>query len=195
MPTHLPRHVDHIDWFAGVANIHKAMQKLGLHSVAVDITYDSVHHDYIHKKGMLHSVQLMRRLKRRGGQHLATVCSSWTFVNRSTSKRYDTVPLGVPPRSASVTSANQMVSMCALLWIWAWCSGCYTILEQPLGSLMGYHPRILQIKRMLPSFKHLTTHMGAFGGPTPKPIHLYADVPYANRLVRSPRRLIGLVLL
>ena len=42
--------IDHIEWFAGVANIHKAMQKLGLHSVAVDITHDSVHHDYIHKK-------------------------------------------------------------------------------------------------------------------------------------------------
>ena len=89
--------VDHIEWFAGVANIHKAMEQLGLHSVALDVKYDSVHHNYIDKKGMLHSVQMQRRLRRRGGQHLATVCSSWTLVNRATSRRYDTVPLGVPP--------------------------------------------------------------------------------------------------
>ena len=178
--------VDHIEWFAGVANIHKGMKKLGLHSVALDVRYDSVHHNYIDKKGMLHSVQMQRRLRRRGGQHLATVCSSWTFVNRATSRRYDTVPLGVPPCSQSVVDANQMVSLCSLMWLWAWCAGCYTILEQPLGSLMGCHPRIVQVMRTISSFRHLTTHMGAFGGPSPKPTNLYADAPYANRLVRTP---------
>ena len=135
---------------------------------------------------MVHSVQLHRRLRRRGGQHLATVCSTWIWANRATSKRYDTLPLGVPPWSESVADANQMVSLCALLWLWAWCAGCYTILEQPLGSLMGSHPRIRQIKQIVPSFQHLTTHMGAFGGPTPKATNLYTDAPYAHKLIRTP---------
>lgn len=67
------QNLDHIEWFAGVANIHKAMNKLSFRSVALDITYDSKCHNYIGK-------ELQRRLNRRGGQHLATVCSSWTWA-------------------------------------------------------------------------------------------------------------------
>ena len=180
------QNIDHIEWFAGVGNVHRAMLQLGLDSVAVDVKYDNVLQNYIHKKGMLYGVQLQRRLRRRGGQHKATVCSSWIWANRATSKRYESLPLGVQPWSESVAAANQMVSMSAMLWLWAWCAGVYTILEQPLGSLMGSHPRVCQIKRAIPSFKHFTTHMGAFGGPTPKPTNLYTDAPYAHKLVRSP---------
>ena len=160
--------VDHIEWFAGVSNIHRAMVEMGLHSVAVDILHDPVHHDYTAKHGILYTVQMNRRLKRRGGQHLATVCSTWTWANRSTSKRFESVPLGVPPHTGVVANANHMVSLCAMFWMWAFCAGCSTILEQPLGSLMGCHPRIVQLKRLIPSFTHVTTHMGAFGGETPK---------------------------
>lgn len=96
------------------------------------------------------------------------------------------MPLGVGPWSTAVAYANAMVSMCALMRLWAWCAGCYTILEQPLGSLMGLHPRIRQLQIMIPSFKHFTTHMGAFGGPVPKPTNLYCDAPYAYKLIRTP---------
>ena len=70
------------------------------------------------------------------------------------------------------------------MWFWAWCASCYTILEQPPGSLVECQPRIVQLRRVIPSFRHLT--MGAFGGPSPKATNLYADVSYANKLVRTP---------
>ena len=180
------QNLDHVEWFAGVSNIHKAMLELGLRSVAVDIKKDPIHHNYTEKRGILYAVQITRRLRRRGGQHLATVCSSWIWANRETSKRYESLPLGVAPWSPNVANANQMVSLCAMMWLWCWCAGCSTILEQPLGSLMGLHPRILQLKRVIGSFVHVTTHMGAFGGDCPKPTNLYSDSSYVHKLVRSP---------
>ena len=46
--------------------------------------------------------------------------------------------------------------------------------------------RIVQLRRVILSFRHLTMHMGAFGGPSPKATNLYADVSYANKLVCTP---------
>ena len=179
----------HIDWFAGVAGIHKAFESLGYGSVALDIKQDKRWMNFTSKEGILTSFCVMRRLRRRGGQHWGTVCSSWIFLNKATSRRFEQCPLGVPPRPAYVEDANKMVSLMCMFWRWALCKRCVTILEQPATSLMRHHPRVQDIRRQLgPRWKLVHTHMGAWGGPTEKPTLLHGDAPYMGALARTPSK-------
>ena len=70
----------------------------------------------------------------------------------------------------SVHKANVMVSRMALLWFVVRMKRGALLLEQPLGSVMGLHPRLERLG--LPS---ISTWMGCFGGETPKPTRLFAN--------------------
>lgn len=171
--------VHHIEWFAGVGTIHRAVTALGYASVQCDVLHNALCHNFITKEGILHSCQLLRRLIVRGGSHYATVCSSWVFLNRSSSKRFDVCPLGFPPQAQYVLDANAMVSIMALYWLWSIAAKTCTVLEQPLSSLMDKHPRLVQVQNLLDKrWIHITTSMGAFGGPTEKGTNLYSDSEY-----------------
>ena len=125
-----------------------------------------------------------------GGNHYATVCSSWVFLNRSSSKRFDVCPLGFPPEPQYVLDANAMVSIMALFWMWGIAAKTCTVLEQPLSSLMERHPRLVQVHGVLGKrWFACTTAMGAFGGPTEKATNLYSDSPYVHRLRRSQQHI------
>ena len=177
----------HVDWFAGIAGIHRACERRGIPSVALDVKYDRRWHNFTGKEGVITSFSVMRRLRKRGGNHWGTVCSSWIFLNKATSRRYPACPLGVHPRPDYVVDANKMVSLMAIFWLWSIARGCITILEQPSTSLMRFHPRVKQIKRVLGDRWRLAhTHMGAFGGPTEKATILHGDAPYLSKLQRSP---------
>ena len=64
------RDVDYIEWFAGVGNVHFAMETAGYAAVKRVIEFDREAHDVIRVEGMPHSIQLVRRLRRGAGEHL-----------------------------------------------------------------------------------------------------------------------------
>ncbi len=76
---------------------------------------------------------------------MAPVCSSWTFLNRGTSGRHRSMPLGRFCLHEYVREANVMVSRCTLLAWAALAVGAFYCLEQPAGSLLQYHPRWQQL--------------------------------------------------
>ena len=63
------QNLDHVEWFAGVSNIHKAMLELGFRSLAVDIKKDPIHHNYTEKRG---SFMLCKSLDVFGGVGAST---------------------------------------------------------------------------------------------------------------------------
>ena len=148
----------HIEWFAGVGTIHRAVTALGYASVQCDVLHNALCHNFITKEGILHSCQLLRRLIVGGGNHYATVCSSWVFLNRSSSERFDVCPLGFPPQPRYVLDANAMVSIMALFWTWCIAAKTCTVLEQPLSSLMARHPRLVS------SSQAITVIAASYGG-------------------------------
>ena len=177
----------HVDWFAGIAGIHRACVAGKIPSVALDVKYDGRWQNFTGNEGVVTSFSIMRRLRKRGGNHWGTVCSSWVKLNKATSRRYPECPLGVAPRPDYVIDANKMVSLMAVFWLWSIARGCITILEQPSTSLMRYHPRMKQVKRVLGDrWRLVHTHMGAFGGPTEKATLLHGDAPYLSKLQRTP---------
>lgn len=82
---------------------------------------------------------------------MAPVCSTWCQLNRWTSQRTASRPLG---RSSRVNNnANCMVSRVMLcVWLCVATGTCF-ILEQPARSFMEHHPRFLELFRTHKIFK------------------------------------------
>ena len=116
---------------------------------------------------------------------LAPVCGSWIFLCRGTTMRsmcgssgYDA--LG-DERRAFVRNANMMVSRCALLIRLAIALGIIWILEQPLSSLLIFHPRMQDIAKEFVVYQ-ISLTMDRFGATTPKPTKLYSNAPWISEL-------------
>ena len=121
-----------------------------------------------------------------GVTHWGTVCSTWVWMCRATTKRSWAEPLGDTSLEC-VTQANIMVSRCALLFYLVEMVQGLVILEQPGSSIMFRHPRLLN-RGMCEVF----TWMGAFGAPSAKPTKLLSNNrkilrPLAKQLKREDR--------
>ena len=179
------RDVDYIEWFAGVSNVHLAVEIAAYVAVKCDIAFDREAHDVIRDEGMLHSIQLVRRSRRGAGNQMGTVCST-CFFSHSSTNRYEFMPLGVPPRSAVVEGANRMVAFTAVTMLMSTALPFSFLLEQPATILMYLHPRMQQVAAWLgDQWNAIRTQMGAFGAPPPKPTMLYIGHSYVKSLART----------
>ena len=129
--------------------------------------------DMCSPQGFALCVAMVMSLKGNGLLWLATVCSTWVFMCRGTSQRSKIDPLG-RTELPCVRSANLMVSRCALLMRLCHAKGGTWILEQPMSSLMIYHPRLQEILRESETFV-TNFNMGAYNAPSKKPTKLYSN--------------------
>ena len=102
---------------------------------------DPIAEDILTATGFLHAVHATMRLARISNSVLAPVCKSWTRINMFSSGRRKNNPSG-NLQSARVVTANLMISrVCVLLWIQS-SRGCFTLLENPVGSLLEKYYRV-----------------------------------------------------
>jgi hypothetical protein len=92
-----------------------------------------------------------------------------------------------------VEDANTMVSRTALCILFAMALNCHWILEQPLSSIMRCHPRMSQILTLsattgIPGVQEVTTWMGMYGAPSPKPTILMGTPSWLESLKRTWRK-------
>jgi hypothetical protein len=158
---------DMVELFAGDHAITKALWSAGRLCIPFDVLHDSVLYDILGDIGFIHALLLVLSLRvgsLRAHAHtlscvlsimtcmgmdmqtggccwMAPVCSSWTFMNKATSGRHISKPLGRCGLHDYVHEANVMVSRCTLLAWAALAAGAFYCLEQPAGSLLQFHPR------------------------------------------------------
>lgn len=78
-----------------------------------------------------------------------------------------------------VREANKMVSRCALLILLAMALGAVWILEQPLWSLLIFHPRMQElVLQYMGRLYQVSLTMGSFGAATVKPTKLYSNAAW-----------------
>ena len=182
------RNLDFVEVFAGVANVHLAMERAQYASCSYDVIYDSLHQDFMGDVGFITLFQWLRRLRMCGGSHWAPVCSTWIWVSRHNCGRSELCVLGSEPRTPGVHVANTQVSRVAFCFLLLIAMSGTFVLEQPSSSLMCRHPRMLLIKRFLcqyNSWVHIRTWMGAFGAETAKPTRLFSNDGYVRKLNRQ----------
>jgi hypothetical protein len=141
------RDLDLLELFAGQGMLHKSAKLLGLASMGMDKELNPKHHDLLTTTGLMHAIRAVLRLRVNSLLFLGIPCSSWVWMNRGTSKRSKSNPLGdssVP----SVDTTNRLTSRCVLLIMTAIARGATWLLEQPASSLLPHHPRVEQLRQL-----------------------------------------------
>ena len=120
-----------------------------------------------------------------GHSHFGTVCSTWVWMCRHTTKRSAANVLGDLERT-KVVHANVMVSRCALLMVLLWARAVTTMLEQPGSSLMASHPRMSWALNIIKA-RNVRTWLGMFGAATQKPVVLYSNTNWLEGTLQGTR--------
>ena len=125
------RDLDSLELFSGAMQITRAMQQYGLNSVGYDKKYHKGDiEDLTSDQGFSRAMSLVLRLKIGGSLWAAPVCSSWTFIGRSSTKRTASRPEG-DGFNMRVRNANRMVMLLTMLFLLAVSRGVHCWLEQP----------------------------------------------------------------
>ena len=183
------RDLDCAEFYCGLGAVTRAMQARGARAVGYDIGKDPRLQDFCSPLGYSTALQWSRRLRRGTSLvWLGTVCSTWVFLNRGTSRRTRALPTGsmfVP----SVELGNIMVVRSALLIIIAYAIGASWVLEQPANSCMSSHPIFVWIRHRLRTssagrWLSIRSSMGAFGGDTVKQHEFFCNEAWIKSISR-----------
>ena len=168
-----------VEWFSGVQSVVAAFREQGLKACGFDVENNSWTQDFMSDLGFLNALQRVRRLiPRTGFSSFACVCSSWIFLSRGSTGRSAVNPTG-NAELPSVRNANTMVSRTVLLILLGVARFTGWMIEQPRGSLLGKHDRMVMIEVMAKRLQWLGFHeinisMGCFGAGTEKPTTLWS---------------------
>ena len=178
--------LDMIEWFSGVESLVAAWERDGYSGFGYD---KNKHHelmDLCRDAGFVFALWLSRRLRSNTGfQSFGTVCSSWVWMSRSGTKRRSGQCMG-DTSSFVVATANMMVSRACLLKRLGLARRIAWVLEQPFTSLMGEHPRMVDLRSGpgTGGVYQCSTYMGAFGAPTAKKTRLWSSESWITAMAR-----------
>lgn len=174
--------VDCVEYFAGCQAVTRAWSRCGYKSCPYEILLDKSTMDILSPTGFCIALTMALRLKRNAFVLLATVCSTWVFLSRSSTGRSIWRPLG--NGSKTVEAANVMVSrMTLVLWLLQ-AKSIVWLYEQPTSSILWFHPRMTEFIRRQCAFR-THTYMGSFGAASPKGTVLWGSRPETKFLSRN----------
>ena len=155
---------------------------------------DPLNMDLCSARGFVYAVWLVLATQCQGLNWFATVCSSWVWMSRATTRRsrqdiYGRVDL------PSCHAGNIQTARSALLMLLCACRHVWWALEQPATSLMEHHPAMKHLKRLASTvgghffaWSKVQTYMGAFAGDTCKPLNIYSNARWIASLARTKPR-------
>ena len=181
-----------VEFFCGVANIHREFSAAGFPSIGIDVLFDRIHHDLCSPQGFIYCLWVVMTMEPDALAWFATVCSTWVWISRSSTGRNIDRPLGRGDLSSdsSLELGNCMVARTAVLMVLAAARHSWWALEQPGGSLMEHHPAMRHVRSLSFHFSFLgwscvRTSMAAFEADSAKPTVLYSCAPWILALVRK----------
>ena len=188
-PGGFERTLSCVEYFSGVAVVAGTFEDHGRRSATFDICTHEVYENLNTPEGFCTALSLGMRLKKSALAHWATVCSSFIFLSKGTTKRTDENPWGFD--RPSVRTANQQVVRMLLIIILLKARKVAWLLEQPMTSTMCKIPLWSAVAPQ-GSLLKTSTWMGAFGAPTRKPTWLMSTHAWTEQLSRKLSRDAGL---
>ena len=182
-----------LDAFAGLGHVAAQWTRENMCACTYEILDDMENENILSPRGFLRLLLLCMRLARGGMAHWGTVCSSWVWICRGTSKRSSFNWAGDTSRTF-VAEGNSMVSRMTVCLILISMRCGDWILEQPATSLMHMHERFdgfvkrlddLKSKGARGGVKRCYMWMGGHGAATAKPTVLRGTVPWLS-LLKAP---------
>lgn len=176
-----------LDLFSGMASVATGFHGEKMKSSTYDQSSNPEDEDILTVPGFLRALLLTLRLAQSAVLSSGPPCSSFVFLNMSTSGRRKWRPFGFAGRRPYVCAANRITTRMVLLWLVATVRYVYLVTEQPLSSLMPWFPYVQFFRRMAALFvdhHHVTFNMGADGAPTLKPTMIWGTAPLIPRMAK-----------
>lgn len=143
-------------------------------------TAGSATHDLTTVPGLIAAIIAVLAIRAGGLCHLATVCTSFVFINVATHGRCMAIPEGwreVSPEYMQIGTC--LAASSAILAMITWCMGAMWVLEQPSTSCMTYltswQVAIRWFSEKQTTVLRNSIFMAAFRGPTLKPTALFSN--------------------
>ena len=177
------RQVDSIEYWAGHANLTRAMVEAGHECSRFDLKYSPAH-NCLTPAGLRLWLEELCHSSEQCLVWLGTQCSSFVALCMAQSRRRaENGFLGDETRRF-VHIGNQQMRVGALLYFISFLLGNCAVLEQPVNSNMPHsQPMAGVLQYCCPT--RTVTWLGQFGGSTPKPLQLYHTHPEFAQLRRS----------
>ena len=178
--------LDAIELFSGCQSASNAFRTRGLNTASFDMNLekDSLLWNFASGPGFVKALHLFIRLRPFGLSVGGPPCSSFVWMNRSTSKRALWKPEGDLNR-AYIRDANLIVVRYCLLMALASALGIHWLIEQPGSSTMAWLPRFQDMLQHQEVY-FTRTWLGAFrGGSTEKPTKLWGSKSWVRDLAKE----------
>ena len=167
-----------VEFYAGVGNVARAFTKEGLEAKTYDIVQDANFMNMSSAYAFLTAIAYCMMLRKYSLSHWASVCSTWIWISRSSTKRGDSTPWGTADSCSGVATANEQVVRMAMLFMLCRVRQVYWMLEQPMSSSMD-KLSIMQ-QGCIGWSTRINTNMGAFGADSKKPTWLRSNGKWIN---------------
>lgn len=180
------RDVVALDAFCGERSVYNAYRQNHHRADAFDLVVDRAH-DLETVTGFFKGVQKVLKVVEGGILHAGPPCSSFTWLNRGTSKRCTDQPEG-DRNEPTVVRANLILGRFCLLLALAIARCTWVLVEQPRSSIMPKMNFFVSFQEQLIGildWLDCNFHMAMFGSPTAKPTKVFGTCPWMGRLYRK----------
>ena len=173
--------------FDGTGNMSAAMLDGGLNPGRLDILYDEFNEDILTDEGLAKFLLDLVRIEPGGILTMGPPSKSWIWLIRSVTRRSRINVLGnekhpmVAEGNLQAEFVSNVILACCVL-------GIIFFLEQPLNSLLFWHPRVRAALELVGATR-ISFTMGAFGGCTKKPTEVWSNAPWLPKLGSHAARL------
>ena len=177
-----PALLDFIEYCSGLGNLTKALLRKQMHGACFDYLY-SPNHNMLTKEGLRLFIEALAAARTNCLCWFGTACSSFVRLCSSQSCRRPENGYYGDESRPWVFSGNCMSDISSLLFFLALCTGCIPVLEQPMTSCMvltDCWARLIHFGQLCRTL----TYMGAYGGPSVKPITLFHQAQTFEALKR-----------
>lgn len=181
------RDLFNFDVFSGQSAISKSFRQAGLKSDDFDKELRDVQNDITTVLGFYRAILGILRVKEDGLVTMGPPCSSFTFLNRPTSGRSASRPLGFQSK-LYIKQANLITARALLLCLLATARAVYVFVEQPAGSIMTAFPYMVWMQNIISRYvirwQNQFYWLGHWGATSCKPSRCFGTVPWAADLYK-----------
>ena len=163
---------DFVEYFAGAGNLTRSLLERHLEGSAFDITYDNEAHDVLTPGGLRLYLTALASVRQGGLAWFGTECSSFVVLCLSVTRRHPANNFLGDQGVDCVKRGNALATVSALLFFLSFVTQLRPVLEQPANSCLPDVPAWKFLLHWIQA-KCSKTYLGAFEGPSQKPLQLW----------------------
>ena len=172
-----------VEFWCGSGQLSQALLSFGFDGAGLDVNL-SEEHNCLMSSGLRLWMDLLMSIVEHGLCWMGPPCSSFVILCLALSQRYDYNDWWGDTSREFVRRGNMHMQIAALFFLLACVLGLQVCLEQPSNSCMCQLPPMSSVLSFVRASK-ITTYLGAFGGPTQKPLQIWCTRGAYSQLIRQ----------